>query len=124
MFRFTQRGSFKNFEEFERRNQKHDYISDMHDIGRIVTKLLAIATPKDTGKTAASWGYIIEEGEKGPKISWYNDNVNDGVLIALIIQYGHATGTGGYVPAIDYINPVIEPIFGKMADDFWKEVTK
>lgn len=85
---------------------------------------LARATPQDSGKTAASWGYRVTRDKGGARIEWFNDNVNDGVNIAVIIQYGHGTGTGGYVVGRDYINPTMRPIFDKIAENVWKEVTK
>jgi hypothetical protein len=79
-------------------------------------------TPKRTGKTASSWTYQIHVGLNGASVEWWNTNENEGVPIALIIQYGHGTGTFGYVPGIDYINPALRPVFEEMADKVWKEV--
>lgn len=79
-------------------------------------------TPKDTGETASRWSYEIIEGDGSVTLSFNNDAQNDGVPIAILIQYGHGTGTGGYVAPNDYINPAMEPIFQKIADDAWKEV--
>ena len=83
---------------------------------------MSAATPVDTGETASSWGYTLEETKKGISIVWTNSNVNEGVPIALILQYGHGTGTGGYVKGRDYINPAIRPIFDKIAEKVWNEV--
>ena len=83
---------------------------------------LAAATPKDSGKTADAWGYEIERNPDGYTIYWTNDNFNEGVNIAVILQYGHGTGTGGYVTGRDYINPAIVPIFEQIANDAWNEV--
>ena len=95
----------------------------LHKYGRKGVEALAAATPRDSGKTADSWSYeIIEEGNSS-KIVWKNSNIHDGVVIALLLQYGHGTGTGGYVQGTDYINPAVEGIFRQMADDAWKEVT-
>lgn len=81
------------------------------------------ATPKDTGKTATSWSYKIEEDSRGVRIIYCNSNViDDWCNVAVIIQYGHATGTGGYVEGIDYINPALKPVFQKIADEVWEEV--
>lgn len=85
---------------------------------------LASATPKDTGRTADSWGYKIYEDKKQIVIAWTNSNIVDGVPIAVILQYGHGTGTGGYVQGRDYINPAIRPIFDNIVEDAWKEVTR
>lgn len=81
-------------------------------------------TPKDTGITADSWYYDIEDNGDTVTINWNNSNVNDHVNIAIILQYGHATGTGGYVKGTDYINPALKPVFDKIADDLWREVTR
>lgn len=85
---------------------------------------LASATPSDTGKTAASWGYTIERTSTTTTITWTNSNINQGVPIAVILQYGHGTGTGGYVKGIDYINPAIMPIMEEISDSVWKEVER
>lgn len=88
-----------------------------------VSALMA-ATPVDTGKTASMWGYEIEKTSSGWTINWTNSNINNYVNIAVILQYGHGTGTGGYVAGRDYINPAMAPIFDKLADEAWNEVTK
>lgn len=81
------------------------------------------ATPKDSGKTAESWSYEIVQSNNGDlRIVWKNDNIQNGLVIAILLQYGHATGNGGYVEGTDYINPAIESIFQQMAKDVWKEV--
>ena len=85
---------------------------------------LQAATPWDTGNTAAQWDYVITMSPVGFSIQWTNANVNDGVPIAVILQYGHGTGTGGYVPGVDYINPAMKPIFETIEADIWKAVTK
>ena len=83
---------------------------------------LQSTTPKDSGLTASSWSYDIEVEKDLITISWNNSNINDGVPIAVLIQYGHGTGTGGYVEGVDYINPAMHPIFKQIADSAWKEV--
>ena len=87
-------------------------------------RALEAATPKDTGRTASSWSYerIVENGTA--KLIWTNDNINDGANVAVLLQYGHMTGSGGYVEGIDYINPALRPVFEKLADDAWAEVTR
>lgn len=87
-------------------------------------RALAAGTPRETGMTANSWYYEIEQSKDTITINWKNRNVNKGVLIAAIIQYGHGTGTGGYVEGIDYVNPAMRPVFQKIAEDAWREVTK
>ena len=83
---------------------------------------LSAATPKDSGLTASCWGYQIETGKSGIRIIWTNSNVNKGVPIAIILQYGHGTGTGGYVAGRDYINPAIKPVFERIKQAIAKEL--
>ena len=90
--------------------------------GQMGVEALRSATPIDSGKTAESWGYEISGGKEGATIHWTNTNQNKGVYIAVILQYGHGTGTGGYVQGIDYINPAIRPVFDKIAEEAWMEV--
>lgn len=85
---------------------------------------LSSATPKESGKTASSWSYEIEVGSGKSVITWTNSNVNEGVNIAVILQYGHGTATGGYVQGRDYINPALQPIFDQIAEELWKEATR
>jgi len=92
--------------------------SKLDRYGRMGVDALRSATPVDSGKTASSWDYRIEDNA----LYWTNSNINQNVNIAIIIQYGHGTGTGGYVEGIDYINPAIRPIFEQIANDLWKEV--
>ena len=91
--------------------------------GREGVAALSAATPKDSGLTAASWDYEITHNGKETTIAFTNSNVRNGVNIAIILQYGHGTRNGGYVAGRDYINPAIQPIFDKMANEAWREVT-
>lgn len=91
--------------------------------GEIGVDALYLNTPKLTGTTAMSWEYTIRKTGGGYALEWSNSNVINGSVIALLIQYGHGTGTGGYIPPRDYINPALKPIFDKIAEDIWKEVT-
>jgi hypothetical protein len=79
-------------------------------------------TPKDTGETASSWTFEITRTSKKTPIAFTNDNIVNGVPIAIILQYGHATGNGGYVEGVDYINPALRPIFQQLADEAWGRV--
>lgn len=90
--------------------------------GRMGVEALSRATPKDSGETANSWSYEIVRGRGKVGITWFNSNVNDGANIAILLQYGHGTGTGGYVEGYDYINPAIQPIFDQIADNVWAKV--
>lgn len=120
----TTSGDFSKTYEFLNRLQKRSYIHVLREYGQKGVEALRSATPVDTGKTADSWYYEIEEDRNRATVSWYNRNINKGVCIAILIQYGHGTGTGGYVQGIDYINPALKDIFQQMADECWKEVTK
>jgi len=124
--KFTHKGDFEKTTKFLNKAIKKEYLLDriLDRYAREGVKALADATPKATGKTAASWGYEIEKGKGYCKITWTNSNLADGWLpIALLIQYGHGTGTGGYVQGRDYINPAVRPTFDNMANAVWKEVT-
>lgn len=107
-------------------NAKERKFNDILDkYGKLGVEALAAATPKDTGLTAASWNYEIHYSNNKFTIVWTNDNMAErGMPVALLIQYGHGTKDGGYVQGIDYINPALTPIFDKLANDAWKEVTK
>lgn len=124
IIQFKQKGDFSKTESFLKKLRKLDLDSVLDKYGKLGVKALASATPVETGKTAASWDYKIEKGKGVVTITWTNSNVNNGVPIALLIQYGHGTGTGGYVQGRDYIKPAIRPIFDQLADALWEEVTK
>lgn len=123
MFRIKHRGSLKKMEKFLQRADSDYFFRNLDKYGKMGVSALASATPKRTGKTASSWRYEIDKTGGKISISWLNDNVNDGVNIAVIIQYGHGTGTGAYVKGVDYINPALKNIFESIAEDIWKEVT-
>ena len=103
---------------------KQDLTSILHKYGKLGVSALAAATPVDTGKTASSWDYTVTVSKGSATIAWTNSNVNNGVPIALLIQYGHGTGTGGYVQGRDYIKPAIQPILDDLTKALWKEVTE
>lgn len=115
-------GSFKKTSSFLHKMTAQRLYDKLSRYGEKGVKALSQATPVDTGLTAASWSYKIEVTNGRVTIGWNNSNTNNGVPIALIIQYGHATGTGGWVEGRDYINPAIQPIFDDMVKDVWKEV--
>ena len=118
------KGSFSKTTQFLHRCLHLNYKTILAKYGEKGVKALSDATPVDSGVTAASWKYEILEGPTGPSIVWSNTNIHDGVNIAILIQYGHGTGNGGYVIGRDYINPAIQPVFDDMADSVWKELTK
>ena len=124
MIVFRQTGDFKKTEKFFRKISKGDFFQALYAFGRKGVEALASATPVNSGKTADSWDYEIHRSNGRISIYWTNSNVNDGVNIAVILQYGHGTRNGGYVQGRDYINPAIRPIFDKIADDAWREITK
>ena len=120
----THKGDFRNTERFFDNAQNLDIVPILEKYGEMGVEALAIATPKRTGLTAASWNYEIEVGNNTASIFWVNSNMNKDVNIALILQYGHGTGTGGYVTGIDYINPATKAVLDQLAEEAWKEVTK
>lgn len=118
------KGNFKNTERFLSRISRNEHLKILNKYGEKGVAALASATPKDSGETANSWTYEVKiEGNSG-RIVWKNTNINRGVNIAIILQMGHGTGTGGYVQGRDYINPAMRPIFDQIANEVWKEVTK
>lgn len=123
MITITQSGNFKNTERFLSRAKKREIYNRLSKYAVEGVHALSLLTPMDTGKTANSWNYEIRFGRDSVNIYWTNSNINDGIPIAVLIQYGHGTKNGGYVQGIDYINPALRPIFEKIADSVWKEVT-
>lgn len=119
-----QKGSFKHIEKFLSEATKMDVTKILEPYGVAGVKALQAATPVDTGETANSWSYRIRAQKGRYSIEFLNSNIVKGVPIAIILQYGHATGSGGYVQGRDYINPALKPIFDEMAERLWKEVTK
>lgn len=115
-------GDWKKTEAWLNRLSNGDYLSSLEAYGKAGVDALMKATPTYSGLTARSWGYRIINDPQFPGIEWFNTNVNRGVNIAIIIQYGHGTGTGGYVTGRDYINPAIQPVFDKIVEAIWKEV--
>ena len=124
MISFRHKGDFSKFSSFMEKAKNAVRLGDLDRYGREGVNALASATPVDTGVTANSWFYKIERTNGSASISFHNSNVQNGVPIAIILQYGHGTGTGGWVEGRDYINPAIRPIFDKLANDAWREVTK
>lgn len=120
MFGLTTTGGGRT-EDFIRKMLKGDLYSNLERYGQLGVAALARATPMDTGLTASAWGYRVIKGRR-PGVEWYNTNKAGGTSVAILIQYGHGTGTGGYVQGRDYINPIVQPLFDQIADDVWKKV--
>jgi hypothetical protein len=123
MFSLSSSGSFKNANAFLQAMQRQNVKAELERYGKMGVDALSEATPRESGKTANSWTYEIFQTRGKYGISWYNTNVNQGSNIAILLQYGHGTGTGGYVQGYDYINPAIRPVFDRIADEVWKKVT-
>lgn len=119
-----QKGNFKKTEKLLKKSLGKDYRSVLEKYGQRGVSALAASTPIDTGDTAACWDYEIIQNDSSISIVWNNYNINKGVNIAVILQYGHATRNGGWVEGRDYINPALQPIFDKLAEEAWKEVTR
>lgn len=124
MIRVKQKGDWRITQKMLNSVNSNRYMDVLNKYGQIGVDALSLATPIDTGKTASSWGYHIEQSGSSYSIVWTNSNVNEGVNIAIILQYGHGTGNGGFVQGRDYINPALQPVFDEIADKVWKEVTR
>jgi len=124
MISFRQKGDFSKLTKYFERIRETAHLGILDKYGKQGVLALSAATPVDTGKTAASWRYSISNKNGTAVISFYNSNIQNGVPIAIILQYGHGTRNGGWVQGRDYINPFIQPVFDKMVNDVWREVTK
>lgn len=117
-------GNFEKTSKFFKHASNLEIQRYLEACGEKGVQMLSDATPVDSGKTADSWSYEISRKNGSYSITWSNSNVNEGVNIAIILQYGHGTRTGGYVKGRDYINPALRPVFDDFANDIWKEVTR
>lgn len=124
MIRFRHKGDFSKTTRYFEKVRNAARLKTLEKYGQAGVDALASATPVESGLTASSWYYEIKRANGGAEITFLNSHVNKDVPIAIILQYGHGTGTGGWVQGRDYINPAIQPIFDKIADDAWREVTK
>ena len=124
MISFRQKGDFSKLNRFLERAKEAARLSILDKYGREGVAALASATPVDSGETANSWFYEISHDNGSATIAFCNSHINQGVPIAIILQYGHGTGTGGWVEGRDYINPAIQPVFDRIVDEAWREVTK
>lgn len=120
---FSVSGDTKKTQKFLQSLQKGDMYSGLEGIARRGVAALQASTPTDSGLTGASWSYEIVKENGGISIYWLNSNRQNGANIAILLQYGHSTGTGGFVSGRDYINPAIKPIFDEIASEVWKKVT-
>lgn len=121
MISLTSKGDFRKTEKFMKNARTKKLMSILKKYGEEGVAALMIATPLDTGRTASSWRYEIKVENNCIRLVFHNDNIQNGVPIAIILQYGHGTGTGGWVEGRDYINPAIQPVFDKIANSAWKE---
>ena len=124
MISFRQKGDFSKLSRYIEKAREAAKVGILDKYGREGVAALASATPVKTGKTASSWVYEIKRQNGSVSIVFKNTNIVNGVPIAIILQYGHGTGTGGWVEGRDYINPAIQPIFDEIANKAWREVTK
>lgn len=124
MIEFETTGSFRNTDDFLSRMKTFDISQLLSRYGAIGVDALSNATPFDTGETAGAWYFRVTHTNQTWAITFYNHHTVDGRPIAILLQYGHATGTGGWVEGRNYINPAILPLFDKIAADAWKEVTR
>jgi hypothetical protein len=119
----SEKGDFKKTFRFLKAMQEKKFLSNLNKYGERGVQLLSENTPRDTGLTASSWYYKIEDDGNTLKLTWYNSNVKkDYFNVALMLQYGHATKNGGWIEGIDYINPALKPLFDEMEKDIWEEV--
>jgi hypothetical protein len=121
-FYFNQRGSFDNTERFLKRSKGLDIRALVESQAQAGARALAESTPAESGLAAESWDYEIVQNGRRVSIVWTNSNVENGFPVAIALQYGYATGTGGYVQGRDYINPTMKPIFDSIAETVWKAV--
>lgn len=123
MITFSSTGSFKNTEAFLSRSRRLDISGVLNSCGREGVSALTSATPVDSSLAAGSWDFKIEQSGGAYSITWTNSDIENGFPVAIMLQYGYGTGTGGYVQGRDYINPAMRPVFDQIADKVWKAVT-
>lgn len=124
MIKFKHKGDFSKVTKYFERIKKGINLYSLEKYGRKGVEALASATPVDTGLTARSWYYELEDKNGTVRISFCNSNIQNGVPIAIILQYGHGTRNGGWVEGRDYINPAIQPLFDEITKNAWKEVSE
>ena len=124
MITFRQKGDFSKLTSYLEKAKEVPHLGILNKYGREGVAALESATPVDSGLAAHSWGYEIEQGKGFARIIFTNSDIENGFPVAIMIQYGHGTGTGGWVEGRDYINPAIQPIFDKIVDEAWREGTR
>ena len=121
---FRHRGDFSRLKRYLSKSIDAVTMAHLQQYGEMVVEALKASTPVDSGATANAWRYEITSSSSGYSIEFHNDNVVDGWFnVALMLDVGHGTGTGGWVEGLHFIDPTIQPIFEKMAHDLWLEVT-
>ena len=120
----THKGNFSRTEKFMNRALRRNYRQILERYGQRGVEILQSVTPRDTGKTAASWYYEIYDDGKAVHLSWFNSNENHGVSIVLLLLYGHGLQNGGYVQGNDFVTPAMQPLLNELAKKAWREVTK
>ena len=123
MITFTSKGDFKNTDRFLKKMSKADFANTLRGVAQKGVQALSAATPVDSGLSASSWGYKTKRSRSSFEIIWTNSDIENGYPVVIGIQYGHGTGTGGYVRGQDFINPAMRPIFEQILADLWTEVT-
>lgn len=124
MIRFWHRGNFSKTNKYLRDVKEAARVKILEEYGERGVSALSSATPVDTGLAATSWYYKVSRDDTGSRIEFFNSDIENGFPVAIMLQYGHGTGTGGWVEGRDYINPAIQPIFDELAEEAWKEVTR
>lgn len=124
LIKIRHKGNFNKIEQFFNRALRKDYLNILAKYGEMGVKILKENTPVNSGKTAESWNYGIEEGKGTVTLYWSNSNENNGVNIAILLIYGHALQNGAYIEGIDFANQALKPVFDQIANETWKEVTE
>lgn len=123
MITFESKGNFEKTDAFFKRMSNKEIFKSLNKYGAEGVKALASATPSESGETASAWSYEVVRDSRSWSIIWSNSHVVDGTPVVILLQYGHGTGTGGYVEGQDFINPALQPIFDRISADVWKVVT-
>lgn len=124
MITVESKGSFKNIDRFLEKMSKRDILTALRAYGQDGVYALSKATPVDTGLAASSWSYQVSKKRGRYTLSWHNTNIENGIPVVILIQYGHGTRSGSWVEGVDFINPVIQPLFDRIASEIWEEVKR